>query len=88
MAWCLQKASEAYPETAPILTIPGVGPLTAWTLVLLLNNDKRRLFRSRDQKAQVRQAMADFVTVFDDPDWPAFRNAGVMIPWCSFCRQP
>lgn len=43
-----QKAREAYPETAPILTIPGVGPLTALTLVLLLNNDKQRLFRSRD----------------------------------------
>jgi len=43
-----QKAREAYPETAPILTIPGVGPLTALTLVLLLNNDKQRVFRSRD----------------------------------------
>ena len=39
----LQKAREAYPETDPILTIPAVGPLTA-----LLNNDKRRLVRSRD----------------------------------------
>jgi transposase len=43
-----QKAQEAYPETAAILTIPGVGPLTALTLVLLLNNDKRRFSRSRD----------------------------------------
>ncbi len=43
-----QKAKEAYPETVAILTIPGVGPLTALTLVLLLNNDKRRFSRSRD----------------------------------------
>lgn len=43
-----QKAMEAYPETAAILTIPGVGPLTALTLVLLLNNDKGRFSRSRD----------------------------------------
>lgn len=43
-----QKAREVYPETAAILTIPGVGPLTALTLVLLLNNDKRRFSHSRD----------------------------------------
>jgi transposase len=43
-----QKAHEAYPETTAILTIPGVGPLTALTLVLLLNNDKGRFSRSRD----------------------------------------
>jgi transposase len=43
-----KKAKEVYPDTAAILTIPGVGPLTALTLVLLLNNDKRRFLRSRD----------------------------------------
>ena len=42
------KANHAYPDTAAILTIPGVGPLTALTFVLLLDNDKRRFSRSRD----------------------------------------
>jgi len=44
----VQKADQGYPETAAILTIPGVGPLTALTFVLLLNNDKQRFLRSRD----------------------------------------
>jgi transposase len=42
------KAKQEYPETSAILTIPGVGPLTALTFVLLLNNDPRRIPRSRD----------------------------------------
>jgi transposase len=43
-----RKAEKEYPATAPILTIPGVGPLTALTFVLLLNNDPRRFSKSRD----------------------------------------
>jgi transposase len=43
-----RKGNDAYPEIAPILTIPGVGPLTALTFVLLLNNDKRKFSRSRN----------------------------------------
>jgi transposase len=43
-----EKAEKEYPETAAILTIPGVGPLTALTFVLLLNNDPRRIPKSRD----------------------------------------
>jgi transposase len=43
-----KKADKEYPETAAILTIPGVGPLTALTFVLLLNNDPRRIPKSRD----------------------------------------
>jgi transposase len=42
------KAKTQYPETSSILTIPGVGPLTALTFVLLLNHDPRRLPKSRD----------------------------------------
>lgn len=42
------KAEKQYPETAAILTIPGIGPLTALTFVLLLNNDPRRIPKSRD----------------------------------------
>lgn len=43
-----RKAKEEYPATALILTIPGVGPLTALTFVLLLNNDPTRFSKSRD----------------------------------------
>jgi transposase len=43
-----KKAEKEYPETAAILTIPGVGPLTALTFVLLLNNDPHRIPKSRD----------------------------------------
>jgi transposase len=43
-----KKAEKEYPETSAILTIPGVGPLTALTFVLLLNNDPRRIPKSRD----------------------------------------
>ena len=43
-----KKAEKEYPETAAIITIPGVGPLTALTFVLLLNNDPRRIPKSRD----------------------------------------
>lgn len=42
------KAKTQYPETSSILTIPGVGPLTALTFVLLLNNDPHRIPKSRD----------------------------------------
>jgi transposase len=37
-----------YPETAPIPTIPGVGPLTALTFVMLLDNDPNRFAKSHD----------------------------------------
>jgi len=43
-----QKIGCEYPEAAPILTIPGVGPLTALTFVLLLDNDPERFHKSRD----------------------------------------
>ena len=43
-----RKMKSEYPETAPILTIPGVGPLTALTFVLLLDNDPSRFSKSRD----------------------------------------
>lgn len=43
-----RKAEEQYPQTTSILTIPGVGPLTALTFVLLLNNDPDRFSKSRD----------------------------------------
>jgi transposase len=44
----VQKAETEYPETAAIRTIYGVGPLTALTFVLVLNNDRGRFPRSRD----------------------------------------
>jgi transposase len=43
-----RKAKEEYPETAAIETIDGVGPLTALTFVLVLDNDRARFQRSRD----------------------------------------
>jgi transposase len=43
-----RKAKNDYPATTPILTIPGVGPITALTFVLLLNNDPNRFSKSRD----------------------------------------
>jgi len=43
-----KKAKEEYPETAAIETIDGVGPLTALTFVLVLDNDRTRFRRSRD----------------------------------------
>jgi transposase len=43
-----KKADTEYPETKAIRTIHGVGPLTALTLVLLLNNDRSRFRKSRD----------------------------------------
>jgi transposase len=43
-----RKLKKQYPATAPILTIPGVGHLTALTFVLLLNNDPNRFAKSRD----------------------------------------
>jgi transposase len=43
-----RKMKSEYPEAAPILTIPGVGSLTALTFVLLLNNDANRFSKSRD----------------------------------------
>jgi transposase len=43
-----QKAETDYPQTKAILTIQGVGPLTALAFVLVLNNDRSRFHRSRD----------------------------------------
>jgi transposase len=43
-----QKSKQEYPETAAIETIDGVGPLTALTFVLVLDNDRTRFRRSRD----------------------------------------
>jgi transposase len=43
-----KKAETEYPETQAIQTIHGVGPLTALTFALVLNNDRRRFRRSRD----------------------------------------
>lgn len=42
------KMKSEYAEAAPILTIPGVGSLTALTFVLLLDNDPNRFSKSRD----------------------------------------
>jgi len=44
----IQKAEGEYPETKAIRTIYGVGPVTALTFVLLLNNDRNRFLKSRD----------------------------------------
>ena len=44
----VKKAETEYPETRAIRTIHGVGPLTALTFVLILNNDRSRFRRSRD----------------------------------------
>lgn len=43
-----KKAETKYPATKAICTIPGVGPLTALTMVLILNNDPQRFAKSRD----------------------------------------
>jgi len=43
-----KKAKDEYPEAAAIETIDGVGPLTALTFVLVLDNDRTRFRRSRD----------------------------------------
>ena len=43
-----KKAAREYPETTAIQTIDGVGPLTALTFVLVLDNDRTRFQRSRD----------------------------------------
>jgi transposase len=43
-----RKMQSEYPEGAAILSIPGVGSLTALTFVLLLNNDPSRFSKSRD----------------------------------------
>jgi len=42
------EKARAYPETAAIQTIHGVGALTAVAFVLVLNNDRSRFTRSRD----------------------------------------
>src|SRR6266568_1492839 len=42
------KINDEYPEAAPILSIPGVGSLTALTFVLLLDNNPNRFSKSRD----------------------------------------
>lgn len=43
-----RKINDEYPEAASILSIPGVGSLTALTFVLLLDNDPGRFSKSRD----------------------------------------
>jgi transposase len=43
-----RKMRSEYAEGAAILSIPGVGPLTALTFVLLLDNDPSRFSKSRD----------------------------------------
>jgi transposase len=43
-----QKAETEYPQTKAIRTIHGVGPITALTFVLVLNNDRNRFRNSRD----------------------------------------
>ena len=43
----LEMTQISYPETEALLTVPGVGPLTAMTFVLTLG-DKHRFQRSRD----------------------------------------
>jgi transposase len=43
-----KKAETKYPATKAICTIPGVGPLTALTMVLIMNNDPNRFSKSRD----------------------------------------
>ncbi len=43
-----KKSDDEYPETKAIRTIHGVGPLTALTLVLVLDNNRTRFRRSRD----------------------------------------
>jgi len=42
------KARQEYPETKVIQTIYGVGPVTALSFVLILDNDKTRFRKSRD----------------------------------------
>jgi transposase len=42
------EKARAYPDTAAIQTIHGVGALTAVAFVLVLNNDRSRFIRSRD----------------------------------------
>jgi transposase len=42
------KMKSEYAQAVPILTIPGVGSLTALTFVLLLDNDPNRFSKSRD----------------------------------------
>lgn len=43
-----KKSDDEYPDTKAIRTIHGVGPLTALTLVLVLDNNQARFRRSRD----------------------------------------
>ena len=43
-----KKAKEKYPKTAAICSIPGVGALTALTMVLVMNNDPKKFAKSRD----------------------------------------
>ena len=44
----LSKAEKEYPATKVIRTIPGVGPLTALGVVLVMNNDPHKFRKSRD----------------------------------------
>jgi transposase len=43
-----RKAASKYPESVAICSIPGVGPLTALTMMLIMNNDPRKFEKSRD----------------------------------------
>jgi transposase len=42
-----KKAKDRYPNSDVICSIPGVGALTALTMVLIMNNDPKRFTRSR-----------------------------------------
>ena len=43
-----KKAKDKYPKCAAICSIPGVGALTALTMVLVMNNDPKKFAKSRD----------------------------------------
>ena len=43
-----KKAKDKYPKCAAICSIPGVGALTALTMVLVMNNDPKKIAKSRD----------------------------------------
>jgi transposase len=46
-----KKAASKYPDSAAICSIPGVGPLTALTMILIMNNDPKKFEKSRDAGA-------------------------------------
>jgi transposase len=47
----VRKAAKEYPQSAAICSIPGVGSLTALTMMLLMNNDPQKFATSRDAGA-------------------------------------